>query len=43
MVAVVGEAFIYYKLYRVGTLIRKSLEKIDDELDVLEHSCGEHK
>ena len=28
-------AFIYYEFYRVGALIRKSLEKIDDELELL--------
>lgn len=30
-----SEAFIYYEFYRVGALIRKSLEKIDDELEFL--------
>jgi hypothetical protein len=31
----VSEAFIYYEFYRVGALIKKSLEKIDDELEFL--------
>jgi len=30
-----SEAFIYYEFYRVGALIRRSLEKIDDELESL--------
>jgi hypothetical protein len=35
VVSGVSEAFIYYEFYRVGALIRKSLEKIDDELEFL--------